>query len=303
MAGLKELRLRISSIASTQKITSAMKMVAAARLRKSQDMLQKSQAYHTDFTTIIGRLVKEMKQDEKDGKVVYLRPQIMLPKSEENIILLVVFSSDKGLCGNYNANVLKECVTRINTLKKEGKTVKVLSLGKKAGEGIKRRFDDVEVDIIDDFAAKGPDYDETGDVVKRLTDGYGRDFDVCEIVYTFFNSAIDRQIKCERFLPLDIEVDDADERFDNKASNAFYEYDGSKQGILMDLVPLYAGNLMFQKLLNSQTSEHGARMTSMDNATRNAKDMINKLTLKYNRLRQSAITTELIEIISGAEAL
>ncbi len=303
MAGLKELRVRISSIASTQKITSAMKMVAAARLRKAQDMLQKSQAYNYDFTAIMGRLVREMKQDEKDGKVVYLRPQIMLPRSEEKVVMLVVFSSDKGLCGNYNTNVLKECVSRIKKLRQDGKIVKVLSLGKKAGEGIKRRFNDIEVDIIDDFAAKGPDYDETGVVVKRLIDDYGHSFDVCEIVYTHFNSAIDREIRCEQFLPLNIDIDDQDERFDNKVSNAFYDYDGSKQGILMDLVPMYAVNLMFQKLLNSQTSEHGARMTSMDNATRNAKDMINKLTLKYNRLRQSAITTELIEIISGAEAL
>ena len=303
MAGLKELRLRISSIASTQKITSAMKMVAAARLRKAQDMLQKSQVYNDDLTTIMGRLVKEMRQDEKDGKIVYLRPQIMQPRSEEKEFLLVVFSSDKGLCGNYNTNILKECVARINELRNEGRVVKVLSLGKKAGESIRRRFSDIEVEIVDDFAAKGPDYEETGSLVKRLTDDYGHSFDVCEIVYTHFNSAIDREIRCEKFLPLSIEVDEQDDRFDNKVSNAFYDYDGSKQGVLMDLVPLYVANLMFQKLLNSQTSEHGARMTSMDNATRNAKDMINKLTLKYNRLRQSAITTELIEIISGAEAL
>ncbi|MDD7313720.1 MAG: ATP synthase F1 subunit gamma [bacterium] len=301
MAGLKELRTRISSITSTQKITSAMKMVAAARLKRAQDMLQKSRSYSEDLLKVTGRLLKEMRQEEKDKKITYLLPPVMRTPLKTQVYQLVVFSSDKGLCGSYNANVLKESLRRVNELLAEGKQVKVLSLGKKAGEGLKRRCAGIEVEILDGFAAKGPDYDETESFVNRLLDGYGKDFDVCEVVYTHFNSAINREVKTEQFLP--VSIDTADERFDNKVGDAYYGYEENKQAVLFDVMPFFVVNMMFQKLLHSQTSEHGARMTSMDNATRNAKDMIGRLTLRYNRLRQSAITTELIEIISGAEAL
>ena len=169
MAGLKELRVRISSITSTQKITSAMKMVAAARLRKSQDMLQKSQAYHQDLLRATGRLLGEMQEEEKKGKIVYLRPQIMRPSLQDERYFLVVFSSDKGLCGSYNANILKECLRRVKELTSLGKKVKVLSLGKKAGEALRRRCPDIEIDIINDFAAKGPSYSEIESLVQRLS--------------------------------------------------------------------------------------------------------------------------------------
>lgn len=300
MAGLKELRTRISTITSTQKITSAMKMVAAARLKRAQDTLQKSQAYNDDLTKITGRLVREMRQEEKDKKITYLLPQVMLPKQKQEVYQLVVFSSDKGLCGSYNAYILKECLRRIDELTAEGKQVKVLSLGKKAGDALRKRRD-LEIEIIDNFAAKGPDYNEIEELTLRLIEGYGKDFDVLEVIYTFFNSAINREVRNEQFLPLVLNTDE--ESFDNKAGDAYYAYEENKQEVLFDIMPLFMVNLMFQKLLNAQTSEHGARMTSMDNATRNASDIIAKLTLKYNRLRQSAITTELIEIISGAEAL
>ena len=301
MAGLKELRVRISSITSTQKITSAMKMVAAARLRKSQDMLQKSQAYYKDLSRATGRLLREMQAEEKKGKIVYLRPQVMRPSAQDENYFLVVFSSDKGLCGSYNANILKECLRRIKELISLGKKVKVLSLGKKAGEALKRRCPDVEVEIINDFAAKGPSYSEVKALVKRLIEEFGKDFDVCETVCTYFHSAINREVKTEQFLPLTFETEGDD--YTDVVNGAVYEYEQNKQSVLFDLVPMAAESIIFQMLLNAQTSEQGARMTSMDNATRNASDMISKLTLKYNRLRQSAITTELIEIISGAEAL
>ena len=301
MAGLKELRVRISSITSTQKITSAMKMVAAARLRKSQDMLQKFQSYHQDLSRATGRLLKEMEEEEKKGKIVYLRPQLMRSAAQDNSYLLVVFSSDKGLCGSYNANILKECLRRIRELQASGKTVKVLSLGKKAGEALGRRCAGVDIEIVDDFASKGPSFEETQALVQRLVADFGKTFDVCEVVSTFFRSAINREVRTERFLPLAFETEGED--YDNMVGQAVYGYEQNKQEVLFDLMPMVAVSWMYQRLLNAQTSEQGARMTSMDNATRNASDMIAKLTLKYNRLRQSAITTELIEIISGAEAL
>ncbi|MCQ2741388.1 MAG: ATP synthase F1 subunit gamma [Alphaproteobacteria bacterium] len=303
MAGLKELRLRISSISSTQKIASAMKMVAAARLKRAQDLLQKSKSYHQNFMQIAWRLLEEMKQDVDDGKVVYFLPPLMKEQKTEDgkTYLLIVFSSDKGLCGSYNSNVLKETVARINSLSESGCKVKVLALGRKVGEAIKRRYSEIEVELVDGFAAKGADYQEGCETVKREGQGFGREFDVSEVVYTESRSAIKREAVVEQFLPFEIEQ--PQEPVEILVDNAFYDYKGGKQKILWDIVPILVTDSLFQKLLNSQTSEHGARMTSMDNATRNANDMISKLTLKYNRLRQSAITTELIEIISGAEAL
>lgn len=302
MAGLKELRTRISSITSTSKITSAMKMVAAARLKRSTDMLNQSKEYSRDLKKVIGRVIGSIHKDELERNIVYAWPMVMQKPAKDEIYQLVIFSSDKGLCGSYNANILKESLRRVNELLSQGKKVKVLSLGKKAGEALKRRCSCVDIEIIE-FAAKGPDYGETAGLVNKLLHGLGKDFDICEVIYTHFNSAINRVVKTEQFLPICIETNDDNEEFSDKSGNAFYAYEGGKLALLQNIMPSFVVSEMFQKLVNSQTSEHGARMTSMDNATRNAKDMISKLTLKYNRLRQSAITTELIEIISGAEAL
>lgn len=303
MAGLKELRTRISSITSTRKITSAMKMVAAARLKRSTDMLNKSKAYSQDLETIIGRLIKTIRREEAEKNVVYPMPKVMLSPTKEENYLLVIFSSDKGLCGSYNTNILKESLQRINELVALGKRVKVLSLGKKAGEALRRRCNGVEIEIWEGFAAKGPDYNENSKLVERLLSGLGVNFDICEVVYTHFHSAVNREIKVKQFLPVALDIDTQDERYSPMSGNAFYSYEGGKLALLQNIMPLFVTGTMFFSLVNSQTSEHGARMTAMDNATRNAKDIIDKLTLKYNRLRQSAITTELIEIISGAEAL
>ncbi|MBS4773751.1 MAG: ATP synthase F1 subunit gamma [Proteobacteria bacterium] len=302
MASLKELRTRIGSIKSTQKITSAMKMVAAARLRRAQDVLARSQTYSENLLTTAGRLLHDMQQEQAAGQADYFFPRMILPVKEAQVYWLVVFSSDRGLCGSYNAYVLREAVRRIRELQKNGKTVKVIAIGKKAGDTLRRRFDGLDIEIMSGVAAKGADYQELQAIAERLIVDYpaGR-FDVCEVIYTRFNSAVNREVKTEQFIPL--EIDTANPRFGLKAGEAFYDYDAPKDKILIDILPMLMTSVLFQNLLNSQASEHGARMTSMDNATRNAKDMISKLTLKYNRLRQNAITTELIEIISGAEAL
>ncbi len=302
MAGLKELRTRISSITSTSKITSAMKMVAAARLKRSTDMLNQSKEYSRDLKKVIGRVISSIHKDELEKNIAYAWPKVMQKAAKEEVYQLVIFSSDKGLCGSYNANVLKESLKRVNELIDAGKKVKVLSLGKKAGEALKRRCSCVDIEIMD-FAAKGPNYGETANLVNRLLQGLGKDFDICEVIYTNFNSAINRVVKTEQFLPVCLDLENGDDDFSDKSGDAFYAYEGGKLALLQNVMPSFVVSEMFQKLVNSQTSEHGARMTSMDNATRNAKDMISKLTLRYNRLRQSAITTELIEIISGAEAL
>ena len=302
MAGLKELRTRIGSIKSTQKITSAMKMVAAARLRRAQDVLAKSQQYSNDMLTVVGRLYKEMRQEEKENDLAYVYPKMLLEPDYAEQYLLVVFSSDRGLCGSYNAYVIREAMRRIKELRGQGKKVRVLCIGKKAGDALKHRIADLDIEVLAGVAAKGPDFKELQAICEKILLGYTRlEFDVCEVIYTHFNSAINREVKLQRFLPYHIDLED--ERFDNKVNNAVYEYDASKQKVLVDVLLMLMTSVFFQDLLNAQASEHGARMTSMDNATRNASDMIAKLTLNYNRLRQTAITTELIEIISGAEAL
>lgn len=302
MASLKELRTRIGSIKSTQKITSAMKMVAAARLRRAQDVLSRSQTYNENLLTAAGRLLLDMKQEQANGGVDYFFPKMILPVSNAQVYWLVIFSSDRGLCGSYNAYVLREAVRRIRELQKNGKTIKVIAIGKKAGDSLRRRFENLDIEIMSGVAAKGADYQELQAIAERLiTDYPAGKFDVCEVIYTHFNSAVNRVVKTEQFIPF--EIDTSDPRFDLKSGGAFYDYDAPKDKILIDILLMLMTSVLFQNLLNSQASEHGARMTSMDNATRNAKEMISKLTLKYNRLRQNAITTELIEIISGAEAL
>ena len=302
MAGLKELRTRIGSIKSTQKITSAMKMVAAARLRRAQDVLAKSQQYSEDMLTVAGRLYKEMRQEESENDLSYVFPRMLMEPENPLQYLLVVFSSDRGLCGSYNSYVIREAMRRIKELRQDGKQVKVLSIGKKAGDALRHRLPDLEVEVLAGVAAKGADFKELQEICERILKSYtDKEFDVCEVVYTHFASAINREVRVQRYLPYHINIEDP--RFDNISNRAFFEYDAPKQKLLVDVLLMLMTSVFFQDLLNAQASEHGARMTSMDNATRNASDMIAKLTLKYNRLRQTAITTELIEIISGAEAL
>ena len=304
MAGLKELRVRISSIASTKKITSAMKMVAAARLRKAQDSLAKSVEYHQGIQTIAGRLYNQVRKEEKDGGKTVVYPLIMQKRPAPENYLLVVFASDRGLCGSYNSYVLRETRSRINELQKQGKNVKVLCLGKKIGDALKVRKPDLVWDIVIGVGGKGAKYKDAEQLVDPLVEEYlSGGIDVCEMIYTHFNSAINRDVKRRQVMPYEFNLDLDDIKYDNKFNDAFYEYDAAEEKVLNDVVYMLFISEVFQMLLNSQASEQGARMTSMDNATRNASDMIAKLTLKYNRLRQSAITTELVEIISGAEAL
>lgn len=304
MAGLKELRVRISSIASTKKITSAMKMVAAARLRRANESLDKSENYHQGILTIAGRIFKNLKDDEKESGKQINYPVVMTSRSDIENYLLVAFSSDRGLCGSYNSYVLRETVKRIDELTAEGKNVKVLCVGKKIGDALKNRRPDAVWDVLVGVAQKGARYRDAEQIIEPLITEYiTGGFDVCEVIYTYFNSPINREVKRRQLLPYSFDVDLEDARFSDKINNSFYEYDAAEEKVFNDVIYMLMFSEMFQMLLNSQASEQGARMTSMDNATRNAADMISKLTLQYNRLRQSAITTELVEIISGAEAL
>lgn len=303
MAGLKELRTRIESIKSTQKITSAMKMVAAARLRRAQDLLAKSRPYHDNLLKVFLQVYNQLKDEEARLNVRYIFPKMITPCKNGNSYLLIVFTSDRGLCGSYNASVIKETIRRVEELKKVGKKVSLICIGKKAGDALKGRYGDIIIDVLTGVASKGIKFEEMERIIEPVIGMfYVNEFDVCEFVYARFKSAISRDVKAEQFLPFCMEnIKDKYEPEDTRG--AIYEYDAPKQKILVDMLPMVLTSVAFQTLVNSQASEHGARMSSMDNATRNAKDMIAKLTLKYNRIRQTAITTELVEIIAGAEAL
>ncbi len=306
MAGLKELRTRIESIKSTEKITSAMKMVAAARLRRSQGLIDKCRFYNNNILASANRVLLELRQAEQKKNIRFVYPELMRGNGKSENYLLVVFTSDRGLCGSYNSNVAREAAKRIEALKEEGKNVKILCVGKKGRDILKRKYADLIVDTIEGIAKKGAKYYEAVDLGQRILDLYKQgEMDVCEVVCSRFRSAINREIVTEQVFPVVVEDFEYNRLHApvNVYKGAFYDYEPGLLEILDAMMPLIFRSSLFQAVVHSQASEHGARMTSMDNATRNAKDMISGLTLRYNRIRQTAITTELVEIIAGAEAL
>ena len=307
MASLKELRTRISSIRSTQKITAAMKMVAASRLRKAQILVTESTVYTHNVLDTATRLAFDLQQDEKLHNIRYLYPRIMREPLKHENHLLVVFSSDRGLAGNFNYQVAKITTQRIDDLQKEGINVKLICIGKKAADLIKRSHPDNIIEVREGMAKKGADYKEMKSFGFKLLNRFNEgEMDVCEFITSKFISAINREVNPVQVLPLVVSQDIGKELDSDPTTledGAVYEYESDKMTMLEKVLPLLFRGLVFQAMVNSQASEQSARMTSMDNATRNANDMINKLTLKYNGIRQSAITTELVEIIAGAEAV
>lgn len=306
MAGLKELRNRLESIKSTQKITSAMKMVATSRLRKAQIMVEKSAPYSNMLNITVKRILAAIKYEETSKNIRYVLPSILYQKPEAKNYLIFVFSSDRGLCGSYNQNVGKAVVRRIKELQQKSKTVKVICYGKKVFDILKRDYADLILEHYESVSANGLFYYEAIDLGKIIGQYCNTGVcDVCEFVYSQFHSALSREMIVKQIYPLEekyAHVDKEDEAL-LKVGNAYYEYVPNKLKLLEVLLPKLVVDNIFTAMVNSQASEQGARMTAMDNATRNAKDMISSLTLKYNSIRQSAITTELTEIISGAEAL
>jgi len=303
MAGLKELRTRIESIKSTQKITSAMKMVAAARLRKAQLLTDSASAYSDGITKILSRagaLVQE-RQNRGDNVAV---SEFMQHHENPQKYLLVVFTSDRGLCGSYNANVARVALQRIQELEGAGKSIQVVCIGRKGRDIIRRFYADKITSCIEGVARKGASYAEASMLAEQFCRGFlAKEFDVCEVVYSRFHSVMNREIRSVQFLPATWSEETTETPKLELVSGAEYEYEPQPDVLVNSLIDHYIKAAFFAYVINAQASEQGARMTSMDNATRNAKDMIARLTLKYNRMRQTSITTELIEIIAGAEAL
>ena len=305
MAGLKELRTRIEAVKSTEKITSAMKMVAAARLRKAQILIDSSSGYKNTLQTAANRILADIRQEEIIKKTKISLPSMMTENPGAKKYLLLLFSSDKGLCGSYNSNINKFARRHIDELQKAGKDVRILCFGKKSYMFLTKHYPEQIIGNIDNIAKKGPDFAESSEIAQKILEiCKNENADICEAVFAKFNSAISREIVAFQLFPIKIEESEpTSDKPINVFGDAYYGYEPNRNEFLERLLPMIFTANVFSLIVQSQASEHGARMSSMDNATRNAKDMISELTLRYNTIRQSAITTELIEIIAGAEAI
>ncbi len=298
MASLKDLRSRIASVKSTRKITSAMKMVAASKLRRSQDAAEAARPYADRMGTMLGRLAAAV--GDSQGA-----PKLLAGTGKEDTHLMVVFTADRGLCGGFNASIVKAARAKIRALKAEGKTVKIICVGRKGADALKRNNGDAIIARYTGIEGKkGIDFSEASAVADKVLELFeAGEFDVCTIFYNKFVSAISQIVTEQQLVPFAVEAEEETKKADGNGASAVYHYEPSEEAILADLLPRNVGVQIFGAMLESSASEHGARMSAMDNATRNAGDMIDRLSIQYNRSRQAQITNELIEIISGAEAL
>ena len=293
MPSLKDLRDRITSVKNTRKITTAMKLVAAAKLRKAQDQAEAGRPYAERMNTMLGSLAAGSTSDNP----------LLAGTGSDQVHMIVLATADRGLCGGFNANLIKEAMTLAAELTAEGKTVKFYTLGRKGAQALKRPYGDAIVKGMSELDKPKLDFgkaDAVGqDLLRMYADG---EFDVATLIYAKFKSAIEQTVTRLQLLPFAVEGADDDTAASDEAGSA-YEYEPDEEAVLNYLLPRNVAVQVYNGLLENAASEHGARMTAMDNATRNAGDMINALTLLYNRSRQAQITKELIEIVSGAEAL
>lgn len=289
MPNLKDLKTRIASVKSTRKITKAMQMVAAAKLRRAQDAAEAARPYTERFNAVLGGLAASVGGSDT-------APRLLAGTGSDKTHLLIVMTSERGLCGGFNANISKLAKGHVDKLLAAGKTVKILTVGKKGRESLKREYGRYNVGHVDLSDVKRIGYaDAVGvasDVLKRFD---ADEFDVATIFYAKFQSVISQTPTAQQIIPASFEAD--------AEASTLYDYEPSEEAILADLLPRGVATQIFAALLENGASEQGARMSAMDNATRNAGEMIEDLTIEYNRSRQAVITSELIEIISGAEAL
>ena len=294
MPSLDDLKKRIGSVKSTQKITKAMKMVAAAKLRRAQESAESSRPYSDTMNDVIGSISKKV-VSTSSGR------NLLTGTGNDQVQLLILFTSERGLCGGFNSSITKKMREKIEDLKKLSKTVKIICIGKKGYDILKRKYSDLIVDVIDMKAIKSVSYQDAKDISQKIIKMYfDNEFDTCSIFYNKFKSVIDQIPTDQKILPIETEENND---IDLKSSTSMLDFEPGETEILEELLPLNFAVQIFKALLESAASEQGARMSAMDNASRNASDMIDKLTLFYNRSRQAVITKELIEIISGAEAV
>ncbi|MEK9672636.1 MAG: F0F1 ATP synthase subunit gamma [Rhodospirillaceae bacterium] len=296
MPSLKDLKIRINSVKSTQKITSAMKMVAAAKLRRAQEGAEAARPYALRMEGMVASIGASI--GDPQGA-----PKMLAGTGGDQTHLLVACTADRGLCGGFNGSIVREVRNTARSLKADGKTVKILCVGKKARDLLKRNFASDIVETFEGIGRRGVEYDEAAGVADKIAEMFeAGGFDVCTVVFNRFLSAMTQVVTKQQLIPFQPPETDGETEKPSGPS-AIYIYEPEEEEILASLLPRNLAVQVFQALLESAASEHGARMTAMDSATRNAGDMIDNLTLTYNRTRQAFITKELIEIISGAEAL
>jgi F-type H+-transporting ATPase subunit gamma len=288
MPSLKDLKNRIGSVKNTRKITKAMQMVAAAKLRRAQEAAEAARPYAARMNAVIGGLAASV--GNSDGA-----PRLLAGTGSDKVHLLVVMTAERGLCGGFNSSIARLARARAAELLAQGKTVKILTVGKKGREQLKRDYAQYFVGHIDLSEVKRVGYAEASRIARDILGRFeAGEFDVATLFFNRFQSVIAQIPTAQQVIPA---------VYEDTGASSLYDYEPSEEAILADLLPRGVATQVFTALLENGASEQGARMSAMDNATRNAGDMINRLTIQYNRSRQAAITKELIEIISGAEAL
>ena len=291
MPNLKDLKTRIESVKSTRKITKAMQMVAAAKLRRAQDAAESGRPYAERFNAVLGGLAASV---GTSGSA----PKLLAGTGSDQVQLLVVMTAERGLCGGFNSSIVKLARAKAEELVAQGKTVKILTVGKKGREQLKRDLSDLFIDHVDLSEVKNLSYVNAQDIARGLLSRFDAgEFDVATIFYSQFQSVISQIPTIQQVIPASFYGQE------EGGEASLYDYEPDEEAILADLLPRGVATQIFSALLENAASEQGARMSAMDNATRNAGDMIDQLTIQFNRSRQAVITNELIEIISGAEAL
>ena len=290
MASLDDLKKRIASVKSTQKITKAMKMVAAAKLRKAQESAEKGRPYSDKMNNIILNLSNGISDKENTSK-------LLSGTGNDKVHLCVVMTSDRGLCGGFNSNIIKKAKSYFLKISAEGKEFKIITVGSKGNDQLKRVYGEKIIENISFKESKNANYFDAEKVGKIIIERFEKEeFDICTIFYNQFKNVITQIPQAQQIIPLNNEGEET-------SSEESYEFEPDEDEILSNLLPKNISTQIFKAMLENSASEQGSRMSAMDNATRNAGEMVDKLTIEYNRSRQAAITKELIEIISGAESL
>ena len=297
MPSLKDLRNRISSVKATQKITKAMQMVAAAKLRRAQEAAEAARPYAERMEAVLANLASAFEGQEG-------APELMVGNGKDDVHLLVVATAERGLCGGFNSSIARLARDHAQKLISDGKTVKILCVGRKGQDALKRQFGSHIIDFVNLREVRQIGFVNAHGIGARVLELFEQgEFDVCTLFYSRFKNVI-TQVPTElKLIPAHIEPSDEEEKAPASGAQACYEYEPEEKELLAELLPRNISVQIFRALLENAAGEQGARMSAMDNATRNAGDMIDNLTLSYNRARQAQITKELIEIISGAEAL
>ena len=300
MPSLKDLKTKISSVSSTRKITSAMKMVAASKLRRSQEKAEAARPYSSRLEEMLSSLASSGITGE--GVI-----KLLTGTGKDERYLIVPVTADRGLCGGFNSNINRETTKYVRSLENKGKHASLITIGKKSRDFFNRIMKDKIIESYVDLGSKGAGYDTAMQISNKIQNLYfDGQFDVCVLIFNKFKSAIVQEVTKQQLIPLDIAdktTEDNEDSTEEKKDNSIYTYEPDEASILKDLLPKNVSIQIFKILLESNAGEQGARMAAMDNATRNAGEMIDGLTLKYNRTRQAFITKELIEIISGAESV